>query len=443
MTAIRRGGLCYSPVLGAVALACSELVACGACFSPVGEVSWSDGGSPDAAPADAGGDSGVPDAGGLDAGGDGGLTPDAGLGLDAGPCSCCVPGAAGFEPGCVPGPAPDLSHQASYGSGSSYWGVATGDLNGDGLLDLVTVKFPSTGPEVFFGQPDGTLASPVEYQSGADGNAITVADLNGDHFPDVLITGSPGVLVFMNRGDGSLSAPVAYTTNGFNQSIGVADVNGDGYPDMVLNTQLFLGNGDGTFGSPIPIPTQEDQSGGLVAADFNGDGLADIAVSGPHLSLTVLLTQPDGGFEETSYPGVGAGGVTLLHANCNAPPDLAIASQGTAISVFRNRGDGHFDLSGTYPLPHLVGLSLIEGDFNGDCVADLMVSGWAKCGDGLVVALYGNGRGGFDPAVTLSTSSTGPKALARLGPVTAPRGLGIADECGNGILTLGVPPKQP
>ncbi len=210
---------------------------------------------------------------------DGGPTQDAGSGTDGGVLGdggAPTDGGPVLDAGICSGVVSDLSVETRYsgmnvyGTPYSYFVGASGDLNGDGLLDLVFVEFLAEdanahdgGLDVFFGLPNGGLSAATSY-AGSDGDSVAILDLNGDGNPDVVTSTAGGVNVFLNDGGGMLLAPVFSGTT--NQVVGIAggDLNGDGIADLVLAEQVngltgaefLLGLGAGAFSSPVALPGQ-------------------------------------------------------------------------------------------------------------------------------------------------------------------------------------------
>ena len=214
----------------------------------------------------------------------------------------------------------------------SRW-VAVGDFDGDGKLDLAFgdgTGVDDTGTQeltIMLGNGDGTFRLSAHYHSPGPTAAdafhpehVIVADLNRDGKLDVIVCDyAANIDVFINNGNGTFKPAVFYVTGGpplnaegYPRSVCIADMNGDGNVDLVVNNlgigpggadftkfgaqpgsvAVLLGNGDSTFQAPIQY-TPFYYPGCTVVADFNGDGLPDVAVTGVSKdhAVAVMLNQ--------------------------------------------------------------------------------------------------------------------------------------------------------
>jgi hypothetical protein len=343
-----------------------------------------------------------------------------------------------------------LESYVGYESSLALTEVVSCDLNGDGVLDLIALrsgeKPPGFGFEVFFGQPDGGLSEPTSY--GGSEYALAVGDVNGDGAPDVVVAYGPDVLVFANDGAGNLAIQTTITTSAsWIADIGIGDVNGDGYADLVLTengdgpppfVELFLGGDAGAFAAPVLVPGIGGTPWeGLLVADVNQDGLADIVANiSDGGQLAVLLSNGDGGFSTNLYPTPSWGGVTLVSQGTGAP-DLVLGTTMGTTQILKNLGDGTFSTGPSYEVP---GTLYVAGDFNGDCITDIAISLEADCdiGTGQLVILYGDGDGGYDLPASLECPGSAPAGVAVMGVVgVGPKALAVGESCGGGVTVYG------
>jgi hypothetical protein len=181
---------------------------------------------------------------------------------------------------------------------------AVADFNLDGKLDLATCLQLTTGVSVFLGKGDGTFDPPSFFDAGNTGTnsgPVFAADFNGDHKPDLVVATYNGISILLGDGSGSFQ-PYRAILPGYSL-LAVGDFNGDGKPDLVVYAGspfvgIALGKGDGTFGSPstiyVPALLSFDRT---IVGDFNGDGKLDIAfISSSEQMLSILPGNGDGTF---------------------------------------------------------------------------------------------------------------------------------------------------
>lgn len=123
--------------------------------------------------------------------------------------------------------------------------LATGDLNGDGHVDLVVTQYFHGDLLVRFGVGDGTFLAEQPYPSTVLSSSalmqVIVADINGDGFPDVLHNehAQTAFYVRLNSGDGTLLPTLTFVNPGpyaTTRWLAVGDLNGDGRNDVIKGT---------------------------------------------------------------------------------------------------------------------------------------------------------------------------------------------------------------
>lgn len=221
------------------------------------------------------------------------------------------------------------------------------DLDGDGVPELVGLEKSVGGMQLFVWKQDGTrrfVTTPSQVLLPlAAGDALSIADLDGDGRADLLVGGSsPGALALLRqRGDGTFEpAQVLTTGEKVLGSVAVGDVDGDGRPDIVVAAggnspawvSVFHQQLDRSFGAPQQLPTL-DLPSAVVLADLDGDGRLDIAVSHPGwFQVSTYLQRADGtlGAENrypTSYSGGTEGALAVGDLSGDGRADLVIGGQ--------------------------------------------------------------------------------------------------------------------
>lgn len=300
-------------------------------------------------------------------------------------------------------------------TGASPTGVAVSDFNGDGIPDIVATNTQGNSISILLGNGDGTFQPRSDFQAGGKPALLAVADFNGDGAPDVAVLDSgffsPALSIMLNNGDGTFTESSGPAIDGRAQDIVAGDFNGDGIPDLAVSNgtggtvSIFLGNGDGTFSAKIDSPAGPSASA-LAVGDFNGDGIPDLAIANRNnnsSSVTILLGNGDGTFRQSSvmatldFPTA----VTVGDFNGDGIPDVAWtisnAEATPSVVVAIGNGDGTFGAPNRMIVGGTVLTRITTADINGDGLLDIVAIGVGFTGGDStdVVILPGNGDGTF------------------------------------------------
>lgn len=292
----------------------------------------------------------------------------------------------------------------AFGTGNSDpLGIASGDLNGDGKLDIAVATTTGSNIQVLLGNGDGTLQTQVAYPADSNPADVVIADFDGDGKADVAsanIFGS-NVSIFIGNGDGTLKTRVNYPVGSQPSKLSVSDFNNDGKIDLAAlgspNTlSILLGNSNGTF-QPAINRTIATAVFSVLPGDFNGDGKPDLVMLGFPGNVLVLVGRGDGTFDDpVSYPAANeVVKATLADLNSDGKLDVAVASRlPNVVTILLGRGDGTFQ-TGTTTSIVTTPADLISNDFDGDGKLDLVIAG----DSGGFGFLSGKGDGTFSPPV--------------------------------------------
>lgn len=265
----------------------------------------------------------------------------------------------------------DGSFQAaeSYISNADALKVAVADINGDGKPDVVVPDFNSGKVSALLGNGDGSFQTPLIYDSGgSQAMAVAVGDVNGDGNPDIVVTSFAAypypsdagqVRILLGIGNGNFQLGNNFGSGGYvPQALVIADVNGDGKPDLVIDNcggnysdsclpatnstvSVLLGNGDGTFQTPVSYSSGGTSTHSVAVADLNGDGYPDIVATNNNAGIAVLLNHGDGTFGPSSAYSSGAFDAITVAAkdvNGDGKPDLVVGNACPDSSCVSNAG---------------------------------------------------------------------------------------------------------
>jgi len=258
--------------------------------------------------------------------------------------------------------------------------------------------------------------------------STTLGDFNRDGILDLIGSNVSGneILVALGNGDGTFQSPIATPIQIMAFQTGVVgDFNEDGKLDFAIindtnSVAVFLGKGNGRFQKEQSFLTAISPSG-LVVGDLNGDGHLDLAVAAQNANvISVLLGKGDGTFQShVDTPTTNAPEfLTVGDFNRDGKLDLVAIGYNQEIDVMLGNGDGTFSEGASYFSSVFF---LVPADMNGDGKLDLVGS----TGQSLLI-FPGNGDGTFKP----------PKTVFQVGRNESVNGLALADMRGNGILDL-------
>jgi hypothetical protein len=281
--------------------------------------------------------------------------------------------------------------------------VFTGDFNGDGHQDFLVLNGLSADVAVYLGNGDGTFQPAVRYTGPGLIRSVLLADVDGDGHPDLVVIG-PGNALYIYHGNAD--GTFATTSEGGSSYAGpilrliaVADFNGDGVLDIAAASNngitILLGKGNLTYAPPASYgagpPTSQ-----VAMADFNLDGHADFALVAPE-GIALLFGNADGSLQTFNTYDVGAAALSLAVADFNGDgvPDIAVYVGTLDPLIMLGTGAGKFHLTQGSSTTSAGGNGqILTGDFNGDGKADLLIPGNAS---GTDTVFYGNGDGTFSP----------------------------------------------
>jgi hypothetical protein len=312
------------------------------------------------------------------------------------------------------------------------WGdeILVGDINGDGNQDIVLVHTSSSGPatcDVFLGNGAGsfTLSNTTPYPVSSNGLVSgALSDVNGDGMLDLVVIDnqSPANLsVMLGSSNGTFQSPTTTAlTGGYLTNVVFADFNGDGLLDFAATdsssngqTVVYLAQSTGAYVAGVPLVTAEHVYGtcGTAAGDLTGDGKPEIVTvnCNPNTDdLTIYVNNGDGTFQSGNYyapaqnPASGTPAdltpvaVTIADVNGDGKNDLIVVNNASSdITVLLGNGNGTVQVpSEGFATGGDPEFAAVVGDFNGDGLADVIVTDYCFS----FVYLQGYGDGTFRTA---------------------------------------------
>ena len=310
-------------------------------------------------------------------------------------------------------------------SNSSPQAVATGDVDNDGDLDLVTAATTNNSASIRYNNSIGGFTIPsTSVTIGLNTLGLALGDVDRDGDLDLVSVNEQAVHLRLNNGAGRFTGSTYYFVGRGSRSIALGDVDGDGDLDILTanydgnSVSMLRNDGTGVFASV------NDQAVGshptdLVLGDFDNDGDLDLATANQNAAnslnagtVQLLANDGTGTFTAAATVGVGREPRNLAAGDMDNDGDLDLvvtAATDFAAVLLRNNGTGTFAVGpalglGNYPV------ALAMGDIDADGDLDFLTAN-NRPGVATVALALNNGTGAFAPP-TLVPGLTTPTGLA-------------------------------
>jgi len=326
--------------------------------------------------------------------------------------------------------------------GGEVFGIAAGDFDADGAIDLAFTNKFDDQVTVRFGDGDGGFGLSRSVASSDSPFWIVAEDFDGDGHDDLAVThvdadgfdDADEVAILLSNGDRTFEPARIVLVGDQPSEIIAADLDDDGHVDLATansgngnpGLSVLLGNGDGTFQPELSL---EGATAGLTAADLDGDGTLDLVGINAGTNLAAVhLGNGDGTFQDPAHYLIGDRNPQMVAAaDLDGDGDLDLASTqffAGNVSVMLNDGAARFELPALPLTPDSAAQAI--GDFDADGNADLAIADRVR---GTVQMWFGRTGGGFEPGLTFASDPV----LDMLSPLVLASGLATLDANGDGI----------
>jgi hypothetical protein len=291
-----------------------------------------------------------------------------------------------------------------YLAGDQPHGIAVGDFDEDGILDLAVTHLEGDSVAILKGLGtggvgDGTFGAAIQYLGGFAPFHVVTGDFNSDDITDLAMSNNsaPALSILFGLGtngvgDGTFDLPVSYPLAALSTGIASGDFDSDGITDLALTENsagqvaVFLGQGSGGMGDGTFAPALHFVAGGhpyqIAVDDFDEDGIQDLAVTNDISGggTAILLGNGTGGVGNGTFSFhdfVGSGNSTaVMSADLNGDDitDLIIATVQTSVPTYiatylglgvDGVGSGNFASGVPYPvgrIPSRIAASHFDDD---------------------------------------------------------------------------------
>jgi hypothetical protein len=295
--------------------------------------------------------------------------------------------------------------------------VRIADFNKDGIADIIFVAEDDQIHEYYLGKGDGTFTDVSDrLPAKSEANGLDVGDVNGDGLTDIVVgnSGSKSQDFLWINNPEKPGYFIDYTSEGLpavedqTQAVKLVDLNGDGSLDLVVGNEvppnrLFFNNGKGKFTEhpstlelPVPLHTRD-----VLVFDANGDGHADVLFvnltnnGGPwdkDPTARLLINDGKGDFKDETASRIPVQKLSnysgaIVDFNHDGYADIILSAiktppfEAAQVQALQNNGKGVFTNVTRSVIPSITvcrGWGIALGDVNGDAVLDLMIGGWGS-----------------------------------------------------------------
>ncbi|NLW07175.1 MAG: hypothetical protein GX039_04250 [Clostridia bacterium] len=276
------------------------------------------------------------------------------------------------------------------------YSVTAADFDNNGITDLAVANRTSDSVSILLGIDGDNFQVAKSYPTDKAPHCVVAADFNGDGWTDLAVANfsSNSITILQGIGNGNFAEAANYSDDKIGKSpacLAAEDFDRDGNIDLAVVNQtsvgdihirILLGNGDTSFRDPQYYNGANNPSS-LTCGDFNGDGLIDLAVAGYYDGsgkISILVGKGDGSFQAYADYDIGNNPRSIITAdfNCDGVADLAVANyDSNTVSILTGNGDGSFEKAIDYNVGAKP-LSVAAADFNGDGKVDLATANSAS-----------------------------------------------------------------
>ena len=267
--------------------------------------------------------------------------------------------------------------------------VVAGDINADGLIDILTANREGRSISIFTGNGDGTLTPISSISTELGATSLTLADFNSDEHADIAVTvcnygcTKNAIKIYHGSGNGEFQEAMFIEASGVPYNIETGDFDADNIIDFAASDasehriQLYLSAGNHEHYETKFLPTGERPIA-FAVGDLNNDNIPDLVTSNQWgRNSTTYLSLGNGEFSEpyTLELGELPYSISLAHLDHDLFLDLLVAySQDPGlVALYRGLGDGNFELMNDFDVDDRL-VYIHTADFNHDEAPDIVVT---------------------------------------------------------------------